>query len=598
MTGATGPTGETGPTGMTGATGPTGETGSTGSTGETGPTGSTGETGPTGPTGPTLPITSAGTGSILVNNAGTVYDSNVFEITTNVGGTGTITVNGDMIPGLNNVYTLGQTGGNRWKEVYVGPGSLNIAGPPGYNDATIGTDDNGIAYSQHGFATPFINIGPNESIPKAVGGWRIGPTGTQGIAGYDLIFQENNTSGVLTGPQYSLLQKPPANGYILTVDKVYGNNTNANISPYYNAFSTIGAAITYISNNSLATASTPVVIKVNPGIYAEAISIPSYTTISGASVSSVTIQQATITSSTNVITMGSNTRLENITVLAATATNGITVSGVYFNATQLTAKVRTCVINVTATSNATCYGVLSSGTTATTYSSSDSLRSCTINVTSLSATSAPAKGVYVNGTNRISMRDMNVYVNASPGATGTAVEVSNSGAMYVFASTLNGSTFDSARPSGTLQLDATNLLNSTTDGNSFVVDSQGCAFTFGLSGNIGNNTYRLVPSVLSQTDLSTANDFKLYFDAHCVMYYITFTANVALTGAQQAILNVYQNSSATTPIATLTLNSTTQTIVLTTKSATFSNTVPMVVTCTTSGSIGTGNLLVSTIGVL
>jgi hypothetical protein len=170
--------------------------------------------------------------------------------------------------------------------------------------------------------------------------------------------------------------------------------------------------------------------------------------------------------------------------------------------------------------------------------------------------------------------------------------------MYVHSSALNGSTFDSARPSGTLQLNGTNLLNSTTDGNSFVVDSQGCAFTFGLSGNIGNSTYRLVPSVLSQADISTTNDFKLYFDAHCAMYYITFTANVALTGAQQAILRIYKDSSATTAVATLTLNSTTQTIVLTTTSATFSQIVPMVVTCTTSGGIGTGNLLVSTIGVI
>jgi hypothetical protein len=119
-----------------------------------------------------------------------------------------------------------------------------------------------------------------------------------------------------------------------------------------------------------------------------------------------------------------------------------------------------------------------------------------------------------------------------------------------------------------------------------------------LSGNIGNNTYRLIPSVLNQADLSTATDFGLNFNTHCVLSYIDFKANVALTGGQTAILRVYKTSSATTPIATLTLNSTTQSIVLNTTSATFSSTVTLVVTCQTSGGIGTGNVLVASFGLI
>jgi hypothetical protein len=151
---------------------------------------------------------------------------------------------------------------------------------------------------------------------------------------------------------------------------------------------------------------------------------------------------------------------------------------------------------------------------------------------------------------------------------------------------------------GNLQINGTNLLNSTTDGNSFTVDSLGTTLIYGLSGNIGNNTYRLIPSVLNQADLSTATDFGLNFNTHCVLYYIDFKANVALTGGQTAILRVYKTSSATTPIATLTLNSTTQSIVLNTTSATFSSTVTLVVTCQTSGGIGTGNVLVASFGLI
>jgi len=121
----------------------------------------------------------------------------------------TIFTNANFAPLTNNTATLGVTG-LRWKDIYIGPGSLNIAGPVGSNVfATIGSNLSGIAYSQFGFAAPFINIGPDID-PLAplgtIGGWEISGTGPTGGNFTDLVAQLITTGGTgLTGPVYSLI---------------------------------------------------------------------------------------------------------------------------------------------------------------------------------------------------------------------------------------------------------------------------------------------------------------------------------------------------------------------------------------------------------
>ena len=68
---------------------------------------------------------------------------------------------------------------------------MNISGPAGsIGQATLGSDDSGVAYTEFGFASPFLNIGPSELTPQAVGGWKIRPLGIQGTTGYNLVAQE------------------------------------------------------------------------------------------------------------------------------------------------------------------------------------------------------------------------------------------------------------------------------------------------------------------------------------------------------------------------------------------------------------------------
>jgi hypothetical protein len=118
-------------------------------------------------------------------------------------------INCNLVPQTTLTTTLGYSN-KRWKDIYMGPGTLNVSGPGNVN-ATLGTDQNAIMYTQFGFATPFINIGPSILAiddPGAIGGWVMGPTGTLGQPGYDLILQQKLPGALvpagLTGPIFSM----------------------------------------------------------------------------------------------------------------------------------------------------------------------------------------------------------------------------------------------------------------------------------------------------------------------------------------------------------------------------------------------------------
>jgi hypothetical protein len=116
------------------------------------------------------------------------------------------TTNTGFLPTQTVAYDLGSQG-YRWRSIYTGPGTINIQSATNPNNSgTIGTDDDGIVYTQTGFATPFINIGPQILVDKAVGGWKVGSLGIPETPDFDLIAQENTITGV-TGPQYSLIRR-------------------------------------------------------------------------------------------------------------------------------------------------------------------------------------------------------------------------------------------------------------------------------------------------------------------------------------------------------------------------------------------------------
>jgi hypothetical protein len=154
-------------------------------------------------------IPQGSTGSVLLNyptGTNDLYYANTLQVERRATGNDRIYASGDIIPTADNTYQLGTTGA-AWKEIVMGPGTLQIYGPSN-NVATLGADNNGIAYTASGIATPFINVGPTiSSTLGAIGGWQVGPTGTAGAPGFDLVARQliPDGGGGLTGPSYSLL---------------------------------------------------------------------------------------------------------------------------------------------------------------------------------------------------------------------------------------------------------------------------------------------------------------------------------------------------------------------------------------------------------
>ena len=159
------------------------------------------------------------TGSILLSypsEPGTtgVYYTEAIKLYNSGVGTGPdIIFSGNLIPDKTNTYTLG-TPDLTWKDINIGPGTVTFVYPGGLTAASISANINSIVYTETGFATPFINIGPaiDQNQPLgAAAGWQVGSTGTFGTPDFDLIAQQFGQTG-FTGSIYSLINNPGPTG--------------------------------------------------------------------------------------------------------------------------------------------------------------------------------------------------------------------------------------------------------------------------------------------------------------------------------------------------------------------------------------------------
>ena len=206
-------------------------------------------------------------------------------------------------------------------------------------------------------------------------------------------------------------------GNIAIVDAIYGNNSTASVGglPYL----TVDAAVSAVSSGQT--------VYILPGTYTltSGITIPSGVSIRGMSLQTCTVQMLNVTSATTLITMGENTRLEDLT-LRLTSVGHYTLTGIVFGGTNTTttAKLRTCVLtvdNFEASSGGSsdvigvrCNGT---GTLGAASFSFNSLKGSTINVRSNGL--GNKRGILVSNTNIVTCRDLNVYVAKPRIATST-----------------------------------------------------------------------------------------------------------------------------------------------------------------------------------
>ena len=572
--------------------------------GPQGPQGSTivGPVGPQGPTGPPGTITNfsvegASTNALLYYNGNTISGmSTLFYYST----TNTLQANLDIIPCADNQYSLGSSS-FRWNNVYTsyissstysGIETYTYISTSGLISTVIGLGTVGYVSSTQltstvaGLGNIYISSATTGLTSTVIGLGSIGYISSSQllstVASGSLALQSTVTGlgniYISTATLYSTLNtfvSSTSYGNVLRVDSVFGDDNIAPTNKFGYPFKTINSAISNVSATQT--------IHILPGTYNETIIMPANIAIRGENTQTVTIQSANSTSNTTLITMGINSRLEDVT-MNIYSSNSVDLIGINFpSGTPLTSKVRTTVLNVSSTGTGThsTIGVYSGGTSALTYTTSHAIRATTVNVASQG--NGITRSLYVTNSNRFSARDTNF---SALGTSSIGVETTNiSTVVELKECSVNGGVYDINRSAGTLQLSSTDLINASANGNSFSVNTEPSPIFFGVTGNITNGTKNLMPGTLLHNDL--AGTFGLPFPQRLIVFQGLFTSRAPLTGGQTAQYHLHKNSTAGTPFMTATLNSANQTVRVQDKSETFNGlTDRLIVELTTSGGIG------------
>lgn len=198
-------------------------------------------------------------------------------------------------------------------------------------------------------------------------------------------------------------------GNVIRVDSVYGNDTYGAVGTY--PYQTLNAAV--------AAATTGNLVWVGPGTYplTAPLVLSNSVAIRGAGVQSVQIQYLNATTSFTMVTMNSNTRLEDVTLTftsSSTVTSGAEYVGVYIEGSNiLSTKLRVMVLTMTNYNpGGNVVGVLTRGDIASPElpTSADTLRGSTININTSGQIGGYASCVRIAGQNRVSERDMNNFL--------------------------------------------------------------------------------------------------------------------------------------------------------------------------------------------
>jgi hypothetical protein len=184
-----------------------------------------------------------------------------------------------------------------------------------------------------------------------------------------------------------------------------------------------------------------------------------------------TIQMTGVTSDTTLITMGENTRVEDLTLLLVSSVH-VTLKGIVFGGTtSVNAKLRTCVLTVDnstasseGTSNVTGIESNGTGTLGSGSFSFNSLKGSTINV--FSNGGGNKRGILISASNIMSTRDVNIYVKqpTNTNSTGSYVGVETADASNLGSIQLRSTTIGTVRPVGGQSYTASDILqtNPTT----------------------------------------------------------------------------------------------------------------------------------------
>lgn len=288
----------------------------------------------------------------------------------------------------------------------------------------------------------------------------------------DFVLQEtdktmNADEEVVSPELVSLFRSLPVLliGKVLRVDSVFGSDARG--ARHGIPFASISAA--------LSAAVSGDTVWIFPGTYAESFTIPSGVSVLGLTATAVKITKA-VSIATDLITMGENSRLENIT-LTLTSSSHVQLRGVVFpGTTSATSKVVNIILTVdnstagAGTSNV--YGIHSNGTGLPGEEFS-ALRASTLTVNSVGA--GAKRGILVDSASDFHMRDSNIAVTNNGTGSAIGAETNNASATFTTrTSTISGintgtpsAAADISQTAGIMTVATTDLLNANANGLGF-----------------------------------------------------------------------------------------------------------------------------------
>ena len=396
------------------------------------------------------------------------------------------------------ISTVGTTGGGSTGETGpTGPeGSQGPAGSQGSQGPPGPAGDTGVGVSNTYMSNGYLNLEFTNSSNYAVG-YVIGDTGPTGPGAGPT---GGNTGYVLTkasAANYDTIWSLPITpmGKMIRVDSLYGDDLLG--SPGNFPYQTVTAAVAAASN-----AGPGHTIWVMPGTYnlSNGIVIPTGCALRGSSVQTTTIQMCNVISgiatSTTLITMGENTRVEDLTLILQSSDSNSSLMGIDFpGTTSVTGKLRTCVLtvnnsNVSTVVNTTVIGVNSSGegTLGPASFSFNSLKGSTVNIYSNGG--GNKRGILVMNSNTITTRDMNIYVAAPADLVSAGsyigIETTNSNAkIQCRSTTISGYSSDIKQTLGSIELGpGVDIVNKTAGSLSFTSYVYPTILYYGVKGSL------------------------------------------------------------------------------------------------------------------
>jgi hypothetical protein len=367
-------------------------------------------------------------------------------------------------------------------------------------------------------------------------------------------------------------------GHVARVDSYYGNDSTGTLGGL--PFASVQAALNVCSAGDS--------IWVLPGVYNLTAGIVMATGISmrGFSTQTCTIQMLGVTANTTLITMSSQSRIEDLT-FKLTSAGHYTLKGMVFGGTTTTdAKIRNVVITVdnstapvsgtSAVTGIECSGTGILGPGSFSY---NSLKGATVNV--LSTGAGNKRGVLVSATNVVTTRDFNVYVARPTGPTGSTgsyvgvetADPANTGSIQMRATTVGvvvpavGQTYtasDILQTNPTTLPDPTylispgiqvgpgvDLITKTAGGKPFSVYTYPLILFYGLLGTIGGRKAGYIwPGTVvfsgsypdnSGTSLQTVAHYRV--QQPMIVCGIAVSCGVAAGGSNTIVITVCKNAS-------------------------------------------------------